>query len=116
MEVGALICTARSPRCADCPVLAVCAWRRAGSPPRQGPARRPQAFAGTDRQVRGLLLDVLRGCEHPVAATALDRAWPDERQRARALAGLVSDGLVQPLPDGRFALPGSPGSATGIAG
>jgi A/G-specific adenine glycosylase len=26
-------------------------------------------------------------------------------QRARALDGLVADGLVDPLPDGRYALP-----------
>ena len=67
---------------------------------------RPQRFAGTDRQVRGLLLDVLRGSEHPVTRAALDAVWDEPAQRARALDGLVGDGLVDPLPDGRFALPG----------
>jgi len=55
--------------------------------------------------VRGLLLDVLRGHTGPVPPAALDVVWPDAGQRARALDALISDGLVDPLPDGRFALP-----------
>jgi len=106
MEVGALICTARAPRCEVCPVRDGCAWRGAGSPPYTGPSRPAQTFAGTDRQVRGLLLDVLRGSDHPVGVDQLDRTWPDDVQRARALGGLVADGLIDPLPDGCFALPG----------
>jgi A/G-specific adenine glycosylase len=107
MELGALVCTARSPRCADCPIVGSCAWRTAGCPPYDGRVTRPQRFAGTDRQVRGLLLDVLRGSEGPVPMGALDRVWSDDVQRARALDGLVADGLIDPLPDGTFALPGT---------
>src|SRR5437588_8613484 len=55
MELGATVCTARAPRCGLCP-LDRCAWRHAGYPPAQGPARRVQTYAGTDRQVRGRLL------------------------------------------------------------
>lgn len=106
MELGALVCTSRAPRCAECPIAADCAWRLAGSPPYVGPPARTQRFAGTDRQVRGRLLDVVRAAPHPVAAVELDGAWPEPVQRARALDGLVADGLVDPLPDGRFALPG----------
>jgi A/G-specific adenine glycosylase len=107
MELGALVCTARAPKCRACPLVAMCAWRRAGSPPYEGPRARPQRFAGTDRQVRGLLLDVLRGANGPVQRPALDMVWPDSVQRERALDGLVADGLLDPLPDGRFALPGT---------
>jgi A/G-specific adenine glycosylase len=106
MELGALVCTARAPRCGSCPVRTTCAWRAAGSPPYAGPVKRPQRFAGTDRQVRGLLMDVLRAADGPVGAAALDRAWADPVQRGRALDGLVADGLVDPLPDGTYALPG----------
>jgi A/G-specific adenine glycosylase len=67
--------------------------------------KRPQGYAGTDRQVRGRLLAVLRDAPGPVAAEALDATWDEPVQRARALDGLVADGLVDPLPDGRFALP-----------
>jgi A/G-specific adenine glycosylase len=105
MELGALVCTARTPRCGDCPLFDRCAWQRAGAPPYTGPTVRPQRFAGTDRQVRGLLLDVLRTATGPVAKPALDVVWPDSSQRERALDALVVDGLVDPLPDGRFALP-----------
>jgi A/G-specific adenine glycosylase len=106
MELGALVCTARAPRCGVCPVRDQCEWLAAGSPPYAGPTRPPQAFAGTDRQVRGLLLDVLRASPDPVDAAALDRAWDEPVQRARALATLIDDGLVTPLPHDRFALPG----------
>jgi A/G-specific adenine glycosylase len=107
MELGALVCVARSPRCDECPLWTICVWRRAGSPAWTGPARRTQAFAGTDRQVRGLLLAVLREASEPVAAGALDAVWSEDAQRARALDGLIVDGLVDPLPDGRYALPGT---------
>ncbi len=106
MELGALVCTARAPRCPACPLHDVCAWRRAGSPPYDGPVRTPQRFAGTDRQVRGLLLEVVRDADRPVPGDRLNAVWPDSGQRARALAGLVDDGLLAPLPDGRYALPG----------
>lgn len=105
MELGAVVCVAAAPRCSVCPIASACAWRRAGSPAYDGPAIRPQRFAGTDRQVRGLLLDVLRGAPGPVPASALDIDWPDPVQRQRALDSLVADGLVDPRPDGRFALP-----------
>jgi A/G-specific adenine glycosylase len=108
MELGALVCTARAPRCADCPLVDECAWRCAGSPPYAGPTKRPQGYAGTDRQVRGLLLAVLRDSDGPVEQPKLDVVWHDANQRARALDGLVADGLVDPLPDGRFALPAHP--------
>ena len=106
MELGALVCVARTPRCPACPIADRCAWLAAGSPAYDGPVARPQGFAGTDRQVRGLLLDVLRAAPGPVPSGALDVVWPDPVRRARALDGLVADGLVDPLPDGRFALPG----------
>ena len=42
----------------------------------------------------------------------LDAVWAAPGQLARALDGLVADGLVDPLPDGRYALPGA-GTGTG---
>lgn len=109
MELGALICTARGPRCADCPALAVCSWHRAGKPAYAGPAKPVQRFAGTDRQVRGLLLDVLRGTDEPVGKPVLDQVWSVAGQRDRCLDSLLVDGLVEQTADGRFALPGEHG-------
>lgn len=105
MELGALVCVARAPRCGDCPVAERCAWRTAGSPAYAGPKARSQTFTGTDRQVRGLLMDVMRSSGRPVAKPALDLVWADPVQRERALDSLVVDGLVDPLPDGCYALP-----------
>jgi len=105
MELGALVCTARAPRCPVCPVRGSCGWYGAGSPALAAPVKRPQAYAGTDRQVRGRLLALLRDSAEPVEGSVLDGAWHEPVQRARALDGLVADGLVDPLPDGRYALP-----------
>ncbi|MBB5823949.1 A/G-specific adenine glycosylase [Micromonospora carbonacea subsp. aurantiaca] len=106
MELGAVVCTARSPRCAVCPVESVCAWRASGQAAPAGPTRRPQRYAGTDRQVRGLLLAVLREATGPVPRQRLDQVWTDDVQRSRALAGLVTDGLVEPAGGESFRLAG----------
>ena len=105
MELGALVCTARSPRCADCPVSEWCAWRTAGYPAYDGPARRTQAWAGTDRQCRGRLLAVVRDSEGPVHRSRLDAIWVDDGQRARCLAGLLEDGLVARVGPETYSLP-----------
>ena len=106
MELGATVCTARNPRCGLCP-LSQCTWRHAGYPPAAGPGRRIQRYAGTDRQVRGCLLDVLRAKTSPVGKAELDVAWlSDTSQRERALDSLLADGLVTLTADGRFALAG----------
>jgi A/G-specific adenine glycosylase len=94
MELGALVCTAASPRCDDCPITDLCAWNKAGRPAYDGPPRRGQTYAGTDRQCRGRLLAVLRDNEGVVPKARLDAVWPDEPQRTRALIGLLDDGLV----------------------
>ena len=111
MELGALICTAASPRCADCPVTRQCAWLAAerpseGTEPGRRSLRRSQRYDGTDRQCRGRLLAVLRDGSGPATQAEFDAVWADRSQLARALDGLVTDGLVDPLPDGRYALPG----------
>jgi A/G-specific adenine glycosylase len=109
MELGATVCTARAPRCAVCP-LAECAWRSNGYPSTDVPVRPTQRYAGTDRQVRGRLLDVLRAKETPVSKAELDVAWlADTAQRDRALGSLLIDGLVEQTADGRFALAGEGG-------
>ncbi|MBI3212850.1 MAG: A/G-specific adenine glycosylase [Mycobacterium sp.] len=109
MELGALVCTARSPKCGICP-LSVCAWRAAGYPPSTAAPKRVQKYAGTDRQVRGRLLDVLRGSGTPVTRAQLDVAWlTDTAQRDRALDSLLVDGLVEQTADGLFALCGEGG-------
>ncbi|HEX9226998.1 MAG TPA: A/G-specific adenine glycosylase [Arthrobacter sp.] len=124
MELGALVCTARSPKCRECPVSDSCAWLAAGEPP---PTYTPkgQSWHGTDRQVRGAVMAVLRAAASPVAPAllqqaaadlgfepagigiplaALHRLNPAPEQLERALAGLLSDGLAELQPSG-FQLP-----------
>ena len=105
MELGALVCTAASPRCEACPVVGMCAWVRAGRPAYDGPARRVQRFAGTDRQVRGRIMAVLRESVGPVGRPSIEAVWEDPIQRERALDGLVADGLVELVGDDRYGLP-----------
>lgn len=106
MELGALVCVAKNPHCQLCP-LTGCRWVAAGRPAHVGPARKVQKFAGTDRQVRGLLLDLLRGSDIPVERARLDLVWTtDTAQRDRALDSLLADGLAEVTDDGRFALAG----------
>jgi A/G-specific adenine glycosylase len=106
MELGALVCTARVPRCAGCPVGALCAWRAAGHPPdAHADRRRVQAWHGTDRQVRGRVMAVLRGATGPVHRDLLGNVGNDGAQVERCLAGLIEDGLVEQDTDGRYTLP-----------
>ena len=109
MELGALVCTAKSPRCGACPVEDRCAWNAAGRPAHDGPSRRGQSYAGTDRQVRGRLLDVLRMADGPVSKADLDAAWEDTEsdpgQRERCLESLLADGLAIALGSDWFSLP-----------
>jgi A/G-specific adenine glycosylase len=104
MELGALVCTASSPRCEGCPIAAACAWRTAGHPAYDGPPRKGQAWAGTDRQCRGRLMALAREAESAVSARGMQRAWPDEDQRSRCLGSLLDDGLLVAVTGG-YALP-----------
>jgi A/G-specific adenine glycosylase len=105
MELGALVCSAATPRCAACPLEHRCAWHTGGRPAYDGPARKTQTYAGTDRQVRGRLLAVLRDDPEPVHRSRLEAAWAEPVQRERCLAGLLEDGLVVAGPGDTYRLP-----------
>jgi A/G-specific adenine glycosylase len=106
MELGAVICTARAPRCETCPVRDLCAWRTAGYPAYDGARRAVQKkYEGSDRQVRGLILASLRSREGSLPASELESLWPDAAQRSRALDGLLVDGLVVGHPETGYSLP-----------
>lgn len=113
MELGAVICRARGPQCGVCPLLDACAWVAAGSPPDDGPPRRGQAWEGTDRQVRGAVVQVLRESPDAVSRAELEATvvarlalGPDRlAQVDRCLGPLVEDGLVEPLPGDLLRLP-----------
>lgn len=106
MEVGALICTARAPACVQCPLSSMCRWHADGRPVGAGSLHRRQGYAGTDRQVRGLLLASVRQAHVPVSRSDLDLVWPERHQRDRALNGLIDDGLIERVDGDRYGLPG----------
>jgi A/G-specific adenine glycosylase len=95
MELGALVCVARSPRCEACPIAEQCLWRSRGYPEADGdPAPKQAKYEGSDRQVRGLVLAQLRAADIPVTRAELALVWPDGEQLNRAIAGLIVDGLA----------------------
>ena len=101
MELGAVVCTARAPKCEQCPLAGSCLWLAAGQP-QNGPAvRRLPGFQGSDRQARGALLKAVSAAE---GASTVEAAWPDVEQRERALASLLADGLIARTRTG-YALP-----------
>jgi len=107
LDLGATLCTARAPRCDECPIALDCLWSRAGRPdPDPGGHRARQGpFAGSDRQGRGRLVDALRRGPVPIGDIAAVAGWPDDPGRAaRAVDGLIVDGLAVRDGDG-FRLP-----------
>jgi A/G-specific adenine glycosylase len=103
MELGAVVCTARAPRCDACPVADLCRWRADGYPPDpHAGRRRTQGWAGTDRQVRGRVMALLRDAPAPVPLPVMEElavAGTDRPRLHRCLDGLVVDGLVQVVGD-----------------
>ena len=105
MELGALVCVARTPRCEACPIASQCAWRLAGYPETDSAkAPKQKKYEGSDRQVRGLVLAELRASDVPVTRAELALVWAEVEQLDRSIAGLILDGLIVDTGDG-FELP-----------
>ncbi|MDZ5143237.1 HhH-GPD family protein [Microbacterium testaceum] len=110
MELGAIVCTARAPKCEACPLAAQCAWRAAGYPASEDRRRKQATYEGSDRQTRGAVLKTLReAAPAAVPAFAMIPEWPDAAQRDRAIDSLIADGLVEAVDD-HLRLPGHPAS------
>lgn len=110
MELGAVICLPRAPRCDDCPIARFCEWRGAGYPD-NAPKKRPKQakFEGSDRQVRGRIMALLRASTVPVEpaaalAAAATGGLRDAAQAQRAYDSLIADGLLVEF-EGRAKLP-----------
>lgn len=94
MELGALVCQARTPDCDACPLSTRCAWFAAGRPQAGAPKRKTQRYAGTHRQARGNILAALRENDGLAAAMLIARASRDQALAKRALASLQSEGFI----------------------
>lgn len=108
LDIGATRCTARRPRCDECTLRRLCAWRGSGpaAPDPAASAARQGRFEGSDRQGRGRLLAALRVGAVAPSAVATACGWPDDAGRARRAAdGLVRDGLARRGARGTLGLP-----------
>jgi A/G-specific adenine glycosylase len=105
MELGALICTAKNPKCGQCPLANQCIWRSLDYPLSDQP-KRTQSWHGTDRQCRGVIVQALR--ENPaLSKKEIMQLWDVPSQVEKALLTLLEDGLVVAQKRERFSLPQS---------
>ncbi|MEO9254071.1 MAG: A/G-specific adenine glycosylase [Tepidiformaceae bacterium] len=109
MDLGAMVCTARSPKCERCPVRALCAWRASGYPVVERVPRSAERFEESARYARGRIVDALR--LRPMAGNELSLLLPAaHRERLRVyLAALERDGMIERLDGEVWALPGDQG-------
>lgn len=103
MELGALICTAKNPKCGQCPLADQCIWRSLDYPLSDQP-KRTQSWHGTDRQCRGVIVQALR--ENPaLSKKEIMQLWDVPSQVEKALLTLLEDGLLVEQKGQRFSLP-----------
>jgi A/G-specific adenine glycosylase len=98
MDLGATVCTARRPRCEDCPLDGLCpSSGQVVDAPRRGDGPRVR-FEDTDRYVRGRIVAALASGERLPSSVSKDRL-------DRALKALERDGLVVRDDSGHVRLP-----------
>jgi A/G-specific adenine glycosylase len=103
MELGALICIAKNPKCGQCPLADQCLWRSLDYPLSDQP-KRTQTWHGTDRQCRGVIVQALR--DNPVLTKhEIMQLWDVPSQVEKALLTLLEDGLVVSQKREKFSLP-----------
>ncbi|MEY4283217.1 MAG: hypothetical protein RL467_773 [Actinomycetota bacterium] len=103
MELGALVCTSKNPKCELCPVISACNWRKNGYP-KSNLIRKSQDWHGTDRKCRGTIVQALRENES-LTENAIKKLWPEESQVEKALKTLQEDLLIEAISRNRFRLP-----------
>jgi A/G-specific adenine glycosylase len=103
MELGAMVCTSKNPKCELCPVISACNWRKNGYP-KSDLIRKSQDWHGTDRKCRGTIVQALRENES-LTENAIKKLWPEESQVEKALKTLQEDLLIEAISRSRFRLP-----------
>ncbi len=103
MELGALVCTAQSPKCLICPIAEACKWRALDFP-KSDQKKRAQAWHGTDRQCRGVIVQALR--ENKALTTKeIMKLWHLDTQVEKALSSLIKDQLITSPKRNHYSLP-----------
>ncbi len=103
MELGAIICTAQSPKCGICPVAHGCTWRSLDYP-KSDVVKRTQTWHGTDRQCRGTIVQALRENE-VLTKSQISQLWDVPSQLEKAILTLLDDGLIESRGKNKFSLP-----------
>ena len=93
MDLGATICTARTPRCPRCPLHSICLFRTAAPVMELRAAAKGTSFATSDRRVRGRIIRALAAEPAGLTPVALMRAVGDDR--SSLLDALIAEGLVE---------------------
>lgn len=113
MELGAVICTARNPRCTLCPLRGDCRDYQvrleldqqlislpAPASKRVAEHKKTEPFIGSDRYLRGRIIDTLRASSlmrHEHLFTSIQDLYPQltTDRFERIIAGLARDGLIE---------------------
>ena len=97
-DFAVAVCTKRDPACGECPLADACAWQGHGDDPAvtsAGVSGKQSTFEGSERQVRGRIVDALR--TGPVAVSELVGFGRDQDTASdveRIAATLIRDGLA----------------------
>lgn len=98
MDLGAMVCTARSPRCGTCPAAGECAWFNGPDSEPASNASKPATprFESTARFARGRIVELLRTAGS-APKDMLHSALPSEHKAHldMYIAALERDGLVE---------------------
>jgi A/G-specific adenine glycosylase len=98
LDLGARHCKS-NPQCGECPVKKSCRWHHEGGKDpaiKSAAVSQPQPrFAGSNRQLRGTVLRVLRDGPQTETSLLAHVESTDDARREAILEGLVREGLVQ---------------------
>jgi A/G-specific adenine glycosylase len=92
MELGQVICVPK-PKCDVCPIKRECKWVLAGKPVGVK-VNRTQAWHGTNRKCRGMILRAIRE-ESSVSINFLSKSWENREQLESCVEALIDEGFIE---------------------
>ncbi len=92
MELGQVICVPK-PKCDLCPIKKECKWVLAGIPAGVK-VNRTQAWHGTNRKCRGMILRAIRE-ESSVTINSLSKSWENREQLESCVEALIDEGFIE---------------------
>jgi A/G-specific adenine glycosylase len=92
MELGQVICIPK-PKCDECPIRSECNWVKKGKPKGKRPMR-TQAWHGTNRKCRGMILRAIRE-ESSVSMNILSKSWENREQLESCVEDLIREGFTK---------------------